>query len=81
MLSSIEFKQLFTAIVPMIGNRINGRDQVDALHVLHLIAAFCDEQVKIEQVERDGGRVMCAQITPNARAPAVLNGEKSNGQQ
>lgn len=44
-------------------------------------AAFCDEHVKIEQVDRDGGRVMCAQIVPIARAPAVLGGEVSNGQQ
>jgi hypothetical protein len=48
MLTTNEFRQLFNAIVPMSQNRINGRDHVDTLHVLNLLAAFCGEQVRIE---------------------------------
>lgn len=48
MLSRKEFQQLFAAIIPMSQHRINGRNNVDMLHVLNLIAAFCNERVKID---------------------------------
>lgn len=54
MLSRKEFQQLFAAIVPMSQHRINGRDNVDTLHVLNLIAAFCDEPVRITQAASAG---------------------------